>query len=140
MEQANRVSGFLGGETGLDRHDIWPQAALTTAKGHRAVNRGATQKQRGGLRRPVESQKPRARAPSTTLRTGPRHTDCRASLGWDGQNARPHAGKFPHKQIYVPSFQLAKYSSCSEVRRSILMPMDSSFSLATRLSKSTGTV
>ena len=41
---------------------------------------------------------------------------------------------------YVPSFQLARYSSCSGVRRSILMPMDSSFSLATRLSRSTGTM
>ena len=40
---------------------------------------------------------------------------------------------------YVPSDQPARYSSCSGVRRSILMPMDSSFSLATRLSSSSGT-
>jgi hypothetical protein len=64
---------------------------------------------KGGLRRPTESQEPRAGA-------------ARATRG------------------YVPSFQLAKYSSCSEVRRSILMPSDSSLSLATRLSRSTGTV
>src|SRR5450755_139379 len=41
--------------------------------------------------------------------------------------------------VYVPSDQLARYSSCSRVRRSILMPIDSSFSLATRLSSSSGT-
>jgi hypothetical protein len=44
------------------------------------------------------------------------------------------------RSSYVPSFQLAKYSSCSEVSRSILMPSDSSLSLATRLSRSAGTV
>ena len=41
---------------------------------------------------------------------------------------------------YVPSLQPAKYSSCSGVRRSILMPIDSSFSFATRLSSSSGTL
>jgi hypothetical protein len=40
---------------------------------------------------------------------------------------------------YVPSDQPAKYSSCSGVSRSILIPIDSSFSLATRLSSSSGT-
>ena len=40
---------------------------------------------------------------------------------------------------YVPSDQPARYSSCSGDRRSILMPIDSSFSLATRLSSSSGT-
>src|SRR5712692_10635901 len=44
------------------------------------------------------------------------------------------------QESYVPSDQLARYSSCSEVKRSILMPSDSSLSLATRLSRSTGTV
>jgi hypothetical protein len=42
--------------------------------------------------------------------------------------------------FYVPSLQPARYSSCSGVRRSILIPMDSSFSLATRLSSSSGTL
>ena len=41
---------------------------------------------------------------------------------------------------YVPSLQPARYSSCSGVSRSILIPMDSSFSLATRLSSSSGTL
>ena len=40
---------------------------------------------------------------------------------------------------YVPSFQPARYSSCSGVSLSILMLIDSSFSLATRLSSSSGT-
>jgi hypothetical protein len=40
---------------------------------------------------------------------------------------------------YVPSDQLARYSSCSGVSRSILMLIDSSFSLATHLSSSSGT-
>jgi len=44
-----------------------------------------------------------------------------------------------HNWSYVPSLQPARYSSCSGVRRSILMPIDSSFSLATRLSSSSGT-
>ncbi len=41
---------------------------------------------------------------------------------------------------YVPSDQPARYSSCSGVSLSILMPTDSSFSLATRLSRSSGTL
>src|SRR5581483_6853548 len=40
---------------------------------------------------------------------------------------------------YVPSDHPARYSSCSGVSLSILMPMDSSFSFATRLSSSSGT-
>src|SRR6185312_1309041 len=44
------------------------------------------------------------------------------------------------RYIYVPSDHPAKYSSCSGVRRSILIPMDSSFSFATRLSSSSGTL
>jgi hypothetical protein len=40
---------------------------------------------------------------------------------------------------YVPSFQPARYSSCSGVSLSILMLIDSSFSFATRLSRSSGT-
>src|SRR4029077_18053019 len=40
---------------------------------------------------------------------------------------------------YVPSFQPARYSSCSGVSLSILMLIDSSFSFATRLSSSSGT-
>ncbi len=40
---------------------------------------------------------------------------------------------------YVPSDHPARYSSCSGVSRSILIPIDSSFSLATRLSSSSGT-
>jgi hypothetical protein len=43
-------------------------------------------------------------------------------------------------QAYVPSDQPARYSSCSGVSLSILMAMDSSFSLATRLSSSSGTL
>jgi len=66
-----------------------------------------------------------------------------------GQECPPHARRrgrhAPPPEtcdlvFYVPSFQLAKYSSCSGVNRSILMPIDSSFSLATRLSSSAGTV
>ncbi len=45
-----------------------------------------------------------------------------------------------HKFLYVPSLHPARYSSCSGVSRSILIPMDSSFSLATRLSSSSGTL
>ena len=41
---------------------------------------------------------------------------------------------------YVPSLHPARYSSCSGVRRSILIPIDSSFNLATRLSRSSGTL
>src|SRR5438552_14274043 len=41
---------------------------------------------------------------------------------------------------YVPSLHPAKYSSCSGVSLSILMPIDSSFSRATRLSRSSGTL
>ena len=41
--------------------------------------------------------------------------------------------------LYVPSLHPARYSSCSGVKRSIFIPMDSSFSLATRLSSSSGT-
>ena len=44
------------------------------------------------------------------------------------------------KPLYVPSDHPARYSSCSGDRRSILMPIDSSFSLATRLSSSSGTL
>src|SRR5258708_20180717 len=40
---------------------------------------------------------------------------------------------------YVPSSQLARYSSSSGVSRSILTPMDSSFTRATFLSTSSGT-
>jgi hypothetical protein len=41
---------------------------------------------------------------------------------------------------YVPSLHPARYSSCSGLNRSILIPIDSSFSLATRLSSSSGTL
>src|SRR5579862_9765539 len=41
---------------------------------------------------------------------------------------------------YVPSLQPARYSSCSGVSLSILMLIDSSFNLATRLSSSSGTL
>src|SRR5438128_2035415 len=43
------------------------------------------------------------------------------------------------RTAYVPSFHPAKYSSCSGVSLSILIPIDSSFNLATRLSNSSGT-
>jgi hypothetical protein len=42
--------------------------------------------------------------------------------------------------LYVPSLHPARYSSCSGVSRSILMPIDSSFNFATRLSSSSGTL
>jgi hypothetical protein len=44
-----------------------------------------------------------------------------------------------HNCSYVPSLQPARYSSCSGVSLSILMLIDSSLSLATRLSSSSGT-
>ena len=50
-----------------------------------------------------------------------------------GRVARGHTN-------YVPSDHPARYSSCSGVSLSILMPTDSSFSLATRLSRSSGTL
>jgi hypothetical protein len=53
--------------------------------------------------------------------------------------ARICGKKSTHKP-YVPSLHPARYSSCSGVRRSILIPMDSSFSRATRLSSSSGTL
>src|ERR1019366_6773540 len=40
---------------------------------------------------------------------------------------------------YGPSLPPARCSSCSGVSRSILIPIDSSFSFATRLSSSSGT-
>jgi len=43
-------------------------------------------------------------------------------------------------RFYVPSLHPARYSSCSGVRRSILIPIDSSFNLATRRSRSSGTL
>ena len=58
-------------------------------------------------------------------------TVARVGLEYDGKRG---------PVLFVPTFQLARYSSCSGVRRSILMPSDSSLSLATRLSSSTGTV
>ncbi len=51
---------------------------------------------------------------------------------------RPNAND-QRPNSYVPSLQPARYSSCSGVSLSILIPMDSSFSLATRLSRSSGT-
>jgi hypothetical protein len=45
----------------------------------------------------------------------------------------------PLYTCYVPSLHPAKYSSCSGVSRSILIAIDSSFNLATRLSRSSGT-
>ena len=67
--------------------------------------------------------------------------DDRNEMMWVTKTGRP-AGRpspTPDSRFYVPSDQLARYSSCSGVRRSILMPMDSSFMRATRLSKSSGT-
>ncbi len=46
----------------------------------------------------------------------------------------------PRHANYVPSLHPARYSSCSGVSLSILMPMDSSFSFATRRSSSSGTL
>src|SRR5271169_6090266 len=60
---------------------------------------------------------------------------CAAPLQSQKQRARAPA----LHDLYVPSLQPAKYSSWSGVSRSILIPMDSSFSLATRLSRSSGT-
>jgi hypothetical protein len=58
-----------------------------------------------------------------------------------GSNRRPANDQrlTTNDGFYVPSFHPAKYSSCSGVSRSILIPIDSSFSLATRLSSSSGT-
>ena len=57
----------------------------------------------------------------------------------EGGARRPFLRLTTDSWFYVPSDQLARYSSCSGVKRSILMPSDSSLSLATRLSSSSGT-
>ncbi len=55
-------------------------------------------------------------------------------------NAAAHvAPPTANDRSYVPSLHPARYSSCSGVSLSILIPMDSSFNFATRLSKSAGT-
>src|SRR6202790_5507480 len=54
--------------------------------------------------------------------------------------AKSRGRRRPRHTNYVPSDHPAKYSSCSGVSRSILMPIDSSFSFATRLSSSSGTL
>gem|GEM_PF-5550909 len=67
-------------------------------------------------------------------------------LRWEGKNKERLAPllrelKTCHWElIYVPSLHPARYSSCSGVSLSILMPTDSSLSLATRLSRSSGTL
>lgn len=42
-------------------------------------------------------------------------------------------------QLYVPASQLSRYSFCSGVRVSIVIPMERSFNLPTSLSMSPGT-
>src|SRR6202035_170535 len=82
---------------------------------------------------------------SLTSATGTRHLFMQAA-GGKNKNGRlaPPRSKTDHRSLatdhcYVPSLHPAKYSSCSGVSRSILIPTDSSFSLATRLSSSSGT-
>ena len=56
-----------------------------------------------------------------------------------GQQTPPRERPTTNDRRYVPSDHPARYSSCSGVSRSILIPIDSSFSLATLLSSSSGT-